>query len=207
MKEDRDMSTVATKQCYTPEDLLAMPDAVSYELVNGELVEREMGWKSSRIGGRVVQLLLNHCDAHGLGWVAGADASYQCFPDAPNKVRKPDASFIRLERIPADKEPEGHCRIAPDLAVEVTSSNDLYEAVENKVVEYLTAGVRLVWVVHPPTRTVRVHRADGTISTLRETDELSGEDVVPGFRCRVSELFAVPVHSVVARSPDRATTE
>jgi Uma2 family endonuclease len=193
MEEDRDMSTVATKQRYTPEDLLAMPDAVSYELVDGELVEREMGWKSSVIGGRVFNLLLNHCDAHALGWVAPADASYQCFPDAPNKVRKPDVSFIRLDRMPADEEPEGHCRITPDLAVEVISPNDLYYKVEDKVEEYLTAGVRLVWVVNPPTRTVHIYRADGTTTLLREADELSGEDVVLDFHCRVSELFAVPV--------------
>jgi Uma2 family endonuclease len=186
------MSTVATKQEYTPEDLLTMPDAVSYELVDGELVERDMGWKSSWVGGRVFKLLTDHCDAHGLGWAAPADASYQCFPDAPNKVRKPDASFISLERMPSDKKPDGHCRIAPDLAAEVISPNELYEKVEEKVEEYLTAGVRLVWVVNPPKRTVRVHRADGTITNLRETDELSGEDVVPGFRCRVSELFTVP---------------
>jgi Uma2 family endonuclease len=187
------MSTVATKQRYTPEDLLTMPDAVSYELVDGELVERNMGWKSSWVGGRVFKLLSNHCDAHGLGWAAPADASYQCFPDAPNKVRKPAASFIRLERMPPDKEPEGHCRIAPDLAVEVTSPNDFYDEVEVKVREYLSAGVRLVWVVHPPTRTARVHRADGAETKLREADELSGEDVIPGFRCRVSELFALPI--------------
>ncbi len=187
------MSTVATKQRYTPEDLLAMPDAVCYELVNGELVEREMGWKSGRIGGRIVQRLSSHCEAHGLGWVAGAESSYQCYPDAPKKVRRPDASFIRLERMPAEEEPEGHCRIAPDLAVEVVSPNDLSDKVEDKVEEYLTAGVRLVWVVHPSTRTVRIYRADGTVSRLREAEELNGEDVVPGFRCRVSELFAVPV--------------
>jgi Uma2 family endonuclease len=193
MEEDRDMSTVATKQRYTPEDLLAMPDAVSYELVDGELVEREMGWRSGRIGFRVGKLLANHCDAHGLGWVAGAESSYQCYPDAPNKVRRPDASFISLGRLPADEEPEGHCRIAPDLAVEVISPNDLYYKVEDKVEEYLTAGVRLVWVVNPPTRAVHVYRADGTTTMLREADELSGEDVIPGFRCRVGELFAVPV--------------
>ena len=58
--------------------------------------------------------------------------------------------------------------------------------------EYLGAGVRLVWVVNPPTRTVRVHRADGTVADLREADELAGEDVLPGFRCRVGDLFRGP---------------
>ena len=187
------MSAEVTKQLYTPEDLLVMPDAISYELVNGELVERQSGWNASVIGVNVVVLLMNHCNAHGLGWVVGAGASYQCHPDAPNTVRKPDVSFIRLERMAAGEEPEGHCRIAPDLAVEVISPNELYDAIENKIVEYLIAGVRLVWVVNPSTRTVRVHRADGTGTRLRQTDELSGEDVVPGFRCRVGELFAVPV--------------
>jgi Uma2 family endonuclease len=129
------MSTVAAKQLYTPEDLLVMPDAISYELVNGELVERQSGWKSSRIGASVAVLLMAHCDAHGLGWVVGAGASYQCFADAPNKVRKPDASFIRLERMPPGEEPEGRCRIAPDLAVEVISPTGLYDAIENKIVE------------------------------------------------------------------------
>ena len=55
--------------------------------------------------------------------------------------------------------------------------------------EYLRAGVRVVWVVNPQTRVVRVHRADGTSAWLTEGDELSGDDVLPGFHCRVSALF------------------
>ena len=186
------MSTVATNQRCTPEDLLAMPDGDRYELVNGELVERNMGWQSSRIGARAVHLLSAHCDTHGLGWVAGADAGYQCYPGDPGMVRKPDASFVRLERLPPEDEPEGHCRIAPDLVVEVVSPNDLYYEVEDKVAEYLGTGVRMVWVVNPPTHTVRIHRVDGSEALLHEADELSGEDVVPGFRCRVGAPFAIP---------------
>ena len=55
--------------------------------------------------------------------------------------------------------------------------------------EYLGAGVPLVWVVHPEARAVRVHRASGPVSWLREEDELSGEDILPGFRCRVGAIF------------------
>lgn len=186
------MSTVETRQHVTPEDLLAMPDGKDFELDDGELVERNMGWKASRIGSRVSHLLATYCDVHPVGWVAAADASYQCYPDAPSKVRRPDASFIRKERLPADEEPEGHCPIAPDLAVEVVSPNDMYYDVEKKVEEYLAAGVRLVWVVNPPTRSVRVHRADGSVSDLDENDELSGEDVIPGFRCLVKDIFWTP---------------
>jgi Uma2 family endonuclease len=186
------MSTIEAKTRYTPEYLLAMPDGKNFELVNGELVERNMGWYSCWIAGRLHYLLTNYCDANELGWTAPGDAS---FPDDPNKVRKANVSFIRIERLSPGQEPQGHCRISPDLAVEVVSPNDLYSEVETKVGEYLGAGVRLVWVIDPPTRSVRVHRADGTVADLEEKDELSGEEVIPGFHCRVRELFAAPTEA------------
>jgi Uma2 family endonuclease len=85
--------------------------------------------------------------------------------------------------------PEGWARIAPDLVVEVISPNDLAYEVDEKVEEYGRVDVPLTWVVNPHTRTVVVHRADGSISRLREGDELSGESVIPGFRCPVSAIF------------------
>ena len=135
------------------------------------------------------RLIADFAEPHGLGWAFPADCGYQCFPDAPDKVRKPDASFIQRGRLPGEQLHEGHVRIAPDLAVEVVSANDLFDEVEIKVGEYLGAGVRLVWVVNPRTRTGQVYRADGSVTRLREGDELSGEDVLPGFRCRVHDLF------------------
>ena len=80
--------------------------------------------------------------------------------------------------------------VAPDLAVEVASPNDLGRELRVKVEEYLRAGVRLVWLVDPETRSIEVVRADGGVARLYEQDELSGEDVLPDFRCRVAELFA-----------------
>jgi Uma2 family endonuclease len=186
------MSTVVAQRIYTPEDLLALPNSVSYELVDGELVERNMGFESSFVGGILFRLLANHCAANGLGMVLPADASYQCFPDAPNKVRKPDVSFIASGRLPAGVLPRGHCRIAPDLAAEVVSPNDAFSEVETKVSEYLAAGVRLVWVIDPPTRVVLVYRPGGTGARLHNGDELSGEDVVSGFHCLIAELFPSP---------------
>jgi Uma2 family endonuclease len=186
------MSTVALERRYTPEDLLTMPDGDRYELVDGELVERDMGWDSSRIGGRLYRYLSSYCEDNGLGWVAPADADYQCFPDAPDKVRKPDASYIRLDRLPASRKPLGHCPIAPDAAAEVVSPNDSYSDVEVKVDEYLRAGVCLVWVIDPVTRSVRVHRQDGSVTDLTEKDYLDGENVIPGFKCRVGDLFLDP---------------
>jgi Uma2 family endonuclease len=182
------MST-ATKTHYTPQDLLELPDAVSWELVDGQLVERTMSELSSYIGGRLVHFLMAYCEPAGLGWVFPADAGYQCFPDAPNKVRKPDASFIRRERLPEGPHARGFTRIAPDLAVEVLSPHEYATDVETKLQEYLDAGVQLVWKVNPEARLVTVLRVDGTGNRLREDDELSGENIIPGFRMKVGDLF------------------
>ena len=183
---------VKNKKIYTAEDLLKMSDGKSYELEDGKLVRRPMGVESSWIGGILYALLLNFCRAHNLGWVLPADASYQCFPTSPNKVRKPDVSFIRRGRLPGERLPKGHCPIAPDLAVEVTSPRDLSSRTIKKIQEYLQAGVSLVWLVDPGTRIVQIHRKDSPIIVLHENDELTGEDVLPGFRCRVSEILPPP---------------
>jgi Uma2 family endonuclease len=178
---------------YTPEDLLRLPDAVAYELVDGKLVERNMGMDSSRIGAHICRLLWSAVEEPKAGNVFAADASYQCFTDAPDKVRKPDVSVVLRGRFPQDQVPLGHSRIPPDLAVEVISPNDRFYDVEEKVDEYLGAGVRLVWVVSPETRSVYVYRlppsAGGTVTLLRQHDTITGEDVIPGFSCPVAHFF------------------
>lgn len=80
-------------------------------------------------------------------------------------------------------------QIPPDLALEVISPNDVAEQMEIRIVDLLGAGVQLLWVIYPATRTVYVFRQGGTVARLSEADSLSGEDVLPGFSCRVSELF------------------
>jgi Uma2 family endonuclease len=182
------MATTAATT-YTPEDLLAMPDGDRYELVDGRLVERSMGAESSFIGANLLSLLVVFCKTHGLGWVFGADCGYQCFPGQPGLVRKPDVSFLRSDKLPGGRLPEGHVKVAPDLAVEVLSPNDLVYETDQKVEEYLAAGVPLVWVVHPQSHVVLTYRADGSIQGLRQNDGLSGEGVLPGFRCRVGDIF------------------
>ncbi len=183
------MSTASRKKIYTPEDLLKMSDGKSYELVDGKLVRRSMGSESSWVGGRVYRLLSDFCEPNNSGWVWPADNSYQCFPDAPTKVRKPDVSFIRRGRLPGERPPKGHCTIAPNLAVEVLSPWEFASRIDTKVQEYLKAGVELVWIINPELRSVRIHRPDGSITELHENDELTGENVLPGFHCRVSALF------------------
>jgi Uma2 family endonuclease len=193
------MSPSTTNRPYTPEDLLTMPDGHLYELAGGNLVERKMSMLSSYIAGVIFSLLFAFCRPKKLGWVLPEGTTYQCFQDDPDKVRKPDVSFIRLERLTAEQaSAKGHARLAPDLAVEVVSPNDLYYEVDAKAQEWLLSGVSLVWVVNPRTRSLTVLRADGSSAILHEQDELTGESVIPGFRCQVRELFLLPMDAADA---------
>ena len=145
---------------------------------------------SSLVGGILYQLFASYCLANRIGFVWPADTTFQCFPNDPKKVRKPDGAFIRQGRITREQVlNEGHCSVAPDLAIEVVSPNDEFYEIDQKVQEYLNAGVRLVWVVNPQQHIVHVYRADGSTALWKEKDDLSGEDVVPGFRVPVRDIF------------------
>jgi Uma2 family endonuclease len=193
-------TALAPKRGVTPEELLAMPDAAGYELLDGELTKRNVSVLSGMIASELNRVLGNHCRERTLGWALAADLGYRCFPWSPRTVRKADVSFIRAERLTHDVLSQGHCLIAPDLAVEVVSPNDLVYELDEKVEDYLQAGVNLIWVIHPAVRAVQVFRKDRTVSWLWEHEEPLGEDVVPGFRCLVGSLFPFPGPDVTERA-------
>lgn len=187
------MSTAATSppKKLTAADLSAMPDEKSYELIDGQLREKNMGFDSSWVAMTLGGFLGPYCRQKNLGWVLGSDAGYQCFPSDPEKVRRADVSFISLQKIAADQRPAGFIRVTPDLVVEVVSPKDLADEVNQKVGEYLDAGVRLIWVIYPTTGQVLVYNSTGG-KILSSADELSGEDVIPGFQLKISELLRKP---------------
>lgn len=172
-----------------PEEFALSSAWDQYELIDGIPKEKPMGVESDGIAVAIVALLRTFVLPRGLGHVGGSQTGYRCFPDAPKLVRKPDASFVAKHRLPNSKLPKGDFLIAPDFAVEVISPNDLFEEVEEKLADYRSAGVRLVWIVSPGSRTVQIRRADGSCALVCETGDLSGEDVVPGFTCKVADLF------------------
>lgn len=173
----------------TAEEFLSWPEADFYELVDGVPVEMHMGAESSYIAGELHYQIRTFLRSQPLGWIFPQETTFQFLPERPNLVRKPDVSFVRRGRFPNEKFPAGHIRLAPDLAVEVVSPNDLYYEVEQKISEYRTAGIPLIWIVCPPTRNVLIRRGDGTCGEVGYAGELSGEQVLPGFTCRVADLF------------------
>ena len=178
-------------QLITADDLLHMPDdGFRYELINGELHQmapagEEHGSAAMSVGGS----LHAYVRSHNLGRVYAAETGFKLATD-PDTVRAPDAAFITRERAGATGIMKGYREGAPDLVVEVISPNDLYTEVEEKVADWLQAGTRMVIVVNPRRRNVKVHRAVNEVQVLTEDDVLDGGDVVPGWALPVRDIFA-----------------
>ena len=181
----------------TPDELLRLPDqGMGFELVDGELKELDVSNESSQIGGEILFLLKAFVRPGQLGYVFMADNAFQCFPD-PETVRRADVSFITADRLsPQEYRTPGHCRVCPDLVVEVVSPNDRMAEVIAKRKEWLAAGARLVWVVDPLDQTVHAYTPGGPARLLQPGDVLTGEPVLPGFSVAVAELFRPPVTPV-----------
>jgi Uma2 family endonuclease len=181
-------ATVA--RSYKPADLLAMSGGDPYELVNGNLLEKKMGAASSLIAAELIGILLAFIKTNKSGFLFADGLGYQCFDDSPDEVRKPDISFICAHRLDGNRLPAGFLRFAPDLAVEILSPGDLATEIDEKIEQFLAAGTALFWIVNPAIRTVRVHQKGGAVIVLHASDDLTGGEVLPGFHCRVGELFA-----------------
>jgi Uma2 family endonuclease len=171
------------------------PDVHGWELVNGELVEvGPANLPHGRIQSRLAQLLWNHIDQHDRGVIYTEGGFVLNVPGDSERVRGPDVAFVSHATLEAaGGEPaKGYARMRPDLAAEVFSPSNLKDAREfqQKIVDYLDAGVPLVWVLHPDSGSALVHHPDGTSRLLRGAEAyLDGEDVLPGFRVTLRELF------------------
>ena len=179
------------KTLFTAEELLRFPRGKQrLELVNGKLYEMALsGGKHGYISANICAILDSHVQLTDLGCVFSTGTGFTLQRD-PDTVRAPDAAFVAKDRMPPGETPDGYLALAPDLAVEVISPNDRPREVREKVADWLNAGTRLVWVIYPASRTATVHRPPHSIQKLGEEDTLDGAEVVPGFTCRVEELFA-----------------
>jgi Uma2 family endonuclease len=171
---------------------LTLPDVSGFEVVDGQLVEKNVGQTSSFIGGELFFYLRSYCGSHQLGSVFPADSSFDCGSGGKVRIRRPDVAFVGNAKLARYGIPAGQALYAPDLAAEVISPKDLAEEIADKVNDYLAAGVQLVWILDPTAKKVQVYRPDGRGVILSIHDELDGEDVVPGFRCKLAQLFDAP---------------
>lgn len=186
------METVA--RLVTADELLRMPETTArLELVRGEVVERPFASQAAGHAAAVIgRYLAREVEIRGLG-VTYLPVGYHLWND-PDTVRAPSISFVaraRIEQIrELDPDRDGYIPGAPDLAVEIACIWDPYDLMMGKVLDWLAAGTRLVWLVSPECRTVTVYRSRNDIAVLTEDDVLEGEDVVPGWKLPVRDIFA-----------------
>ena len=181
------MVIASPRRVYMPEDLTDPEDGRRFELVDDELVERNVSYQSSRISARVQHFISAKVVPAGLGEMLESEIGIRLWPEEPTRTRRPDVAFIAQARAP-EGDP-GFLYIAPDLVVEVVSPGDASSDVVAKAHEWLVGGVRLVWIMHPVAREVHVYRQQGRPEIFGPEDTLTGEDVVPGFAITVSEFF------------------
>ena len=171
----------------TADEFLAMEESDGYELVHGRPEEVPMGALSSWVGGELFFYLRSFLGQHPLGRVFPQETAVKAWPDDNSHFRKPDGMFVSNARL-IGIAPET-LEAVPDLVFEVVSPTDEAQALEKKLGEYFDAGVRLVWVIYPQTKTVHIYRPGGLAAYIGPGDVLSGEDVLPGFSVPVKDLF------------------
>jgi Uma2 family endonuclease len=185
------MAVATEKRIYTVDEFWQLSHRTDkrLELVRGEL--RELAPANEEHGyvtGQLFLLVAQFVKQRKLGFTFAAETGF-VLSEEPATVRAPDFAYVSRERAP-ERWSRYFARFVPDLVAEVVSPTDTYGEVAQKVQDWLDFGVRMVWVVDPATRTVAVHRGGGTFRIYGEEDTLSGEDVLPGFVCKVSEIFS-----------------
>jgi Uma2 family endonuclease len=182
------MTLVTSPPEVTPEEVerASKRDGKRYELIDGRLKEKVVGTEALFIASRISERLNTALyPNHGF---AAVEAMVYCF-NRPNQGRKPDVVYVRLDRLADRKIPIDDLHVVPDLVVEVLSSGNSGFELEEKLNEYLGAGIPLVWIVNPERRTIRVYRGDGTTRLYRSEDLIEREALLPGFQIVPGDVF------------------
>lgn len=181
------MTCVIAKSPATIDDLRRVPrDGQTYELVDGAIIVTPAGMRHSSVAARTTVVLGTFVLSHQSGELYTEGVGIQL---PTGNVRSPDVSFVRTEKLPGGRSPVDYGRLIPDLVVEVLSPNDSQSDIATKVAEYLECGVPVVWVVDPDRRTVVVHGPERSPTEHGADQVLMARPVLPGFSCRVSDLF------------------
>lgn len=160
-----------------------------FELVDGTLVEKGMGFRESILASAINAALFIFVTGRNLGFVATADGMMRILP---GQVRIPDVSYISRERFPGGRVPNAAIPdVSPDLAVEVLSEGNTVNEMIRKRREYFESGTKLVWIIDPKTRKVAVYTDFETFQVYDATQTLDGGNVLPGFALELGPLFAL----------------
>jgi Uma2 family endonuclease len=158
----------------------------NFELIKGILVDVSPTTPVHTVlAAWIAHLLLAYVDANDLGEVTGENGGYQLAADT---VLAPDVGFVSKERLTSQMG-DGFIPFAPDLAVEIISPVDTANAFNDRVLQYLESGTRLIWAIYPSSKTVTVYKSSRKLVIFDINNVLDGGDVLPGFSLPVREIF------------------
>lgn len=176
------------KTAVTGEQFLAMGDMGRVELVNGEIIElMPTGHIHGYIEMLIATLLFNFVREHKLGRVLGGETGIYTHRN-PDTVRGMDVAYISKERMSQASE-TGFLDVAPELIVEVMSPSDRWMDIQEKLAEYFSIGVQLVWLIDPQLEQVHVYRSLDETTRLTAEDTLTAPNILPGFSVALTEIF------------------
>jgi Uma2 family endonuclease len=181
---------MTTTRLMTAQELLELPqDHQRHELISGELTTMapaggEHGIRTIKISLRLGEFI----EKHDLGVFFAAETGF-VLKRNPDTVRAADFAFVQKKRVPKTGARQKFWPVAPDLVVEVLSPSDTAGEVLEKIEDWLDAGTRLVWVVDPERKKVKVYAPGRAAQSFTMKDQLSGEEVLPGLLLPVAEIF------------------
>lgn len=173
----------------TEQDLVDIADREDrlYELEDGVLVEKPMGWHEAILATLISGKIAAYLETHDLGQVLGADGALRILP---GKVKLPDVAFIGWHRFPKQRLGRRPVpALVPDLVVEVLSETNTPAEMDRKLKQYFEAGVLLVWYIDPAKRSARLFTSPSEVPELDEDGWLDGNPVLPEFRLSLRWLF------------------
>ena len=169
----------------TIEDFEKLPDALArnHELVDGELVDVSGNTvEHNALRDLIVALLLVHIEQRKLGRVLG-EQEY----DFDGNAHGPDVSFFGSEKVQLCNRKRRVQRFVPDLAIEIVSQNDTFEALMKKARRYINCGTKEVWIFSIEER--EAFRLTERQRAILDENQQFQSDLIPGFSIRIGDLF------------------
>jgi Uma2 family endonuclease len=181
----------APKRIWTEAELQALPDdGFNHELVDGELVmSPKNDFFHGNICSELAAALREFSKAHRLGEILDSSTGFRM---NNLNVRAPDVSFVSRARLKAEGFRRSTRRFfpgAPDLAVEVLSPNNTRREIDDRLKDFFSSGTRLAWIIDPEVQRVEICRSPTERRSVRSDGFLDGEDLLPGFRYLIADLF------------------
>lgn len=173
----------------TGEELYALGNRQRSELIEGKLkVMFPTGYLHGDIELGVGSMVRAFVSQNKLGRVMVGEVGIYIQRN-PDTIRGADVLYISQQRL-QQVTSNAFLDVAPELVVEILSPRDYWADINRKLVDYFSIQVDRVWIIDPASQTLHIYASLTDISILQADDQVTGEHILPGFKCKVADFFA-----------------